>query len=78
MTSQKQEPFAAAVTRQMHGSEVAPRSIVLFFALLAAFIAVLILREHRPAIAGSNSPAAAAATIPAALAAQVWSLPPAF
>jgi hypothetical protein len=39
----------------MRESEVEPRSIVLFVALLSAFVAILILRAHR-AVPGDSTP----------------------
>jgi hypothetical protein len=54
----------------MRDDEVEPRSILLFFALLSAFIAILTLRAHLLAAADSGASAASAATAPTALAAK--------
>lgn len=62
----------------MRDSEVEPRSILLFFVLLSAFIAILTLRAHLLAAAGSGASAASAATAPTALAAKASSLRPNF
>jgi hypothetical protein len=50
--------------------EVEPGSIVLFFMLLSAFIAVLILRAHLLVPVDSNAAVAASAAPPVALAAK--------
>jgi len=68
----------AVVTQQIRESEVEPRSILLFFALLSAFIAILTLRAHLLAPAGSDASAASTATAPTALAAKFSSLRPGF
>jgi hypothetical protein len=68
----------AAVAPETHGSEVELRSILLFFALLSAFIAILTLRAHRLTAAGSGASGASRATVPTALAARISSPRPDF
>jgi len=63
---------------QSRDSEVEPRSILLLFALLSAFIAILTLRAHLLAAAGSEASVASAVTAPTALAAKASSLRPNF
>jgi hypothetical protein len=62
----------------MRESEIETRSIVLFFALLSAFIALLILRAHRLTAAGSGASVGSAATASSTLAARISSLSPGF
>jgi hypothetical protein len=54
------------------------RSILLFFALLSAFIAILTLRAYRLTAAGSGASGASRATVPTALAARISSPRPDF
>jgi hypothetical protein len=58
----------------MREHQVEPRSIVLFFALLSAFIATLTLRAHLLAPANSSAVAAAQAAPQTSVAAKVSSL----
>jgi hypothetical protein len=64
--------------RRKHADEVAPGSIVLFFLLLSAFIAILTLRAHLLAPVASNAAVAAASAPPIALAAKPSSRRPNF
>jgi hypothetical protein len=70
----RQESTIAAVAHQIRKHEVEPRSVVLFFALLSAFIATLTLRAHLLAPANSSAVAAAQATPQTSLTAKVSSL----
>jgi hypothetical protein len=64
----------AVVAHRMREHQVEPRSIVLFFALLSAFIAILTLRAHLLAPANSSAVAAAQAAPQTSLTAKVSSL----
>jgi hypothetical protein len=74
----RHESSIAVVAQRVSNNEVEPRSILLFFALLSAFIAILTLRAHLLVPAGSGTSATSAATAPTALAAKFSSLRPAF
>jgi hypothetical protein len=62
----------------MRENEIEPRSIVIFFLLLSAFIAILTLRAHLLAPADSGPAVTSTSAPPTALAAKSWSLRPGF
>jgi hypothetical protein len=64
----------AAVAQRMRESEVEHGSIVLFLALLSAFVAILILRAHRAVPVDSTPMVSATAGLASAFAAKTSSL----
>jgi hypothetical protein len=73
MRSARQQSVIDAA-HQMREHRVEPRSIVLFFALLSAFVAILTLRAHLRASANSSAVATAQAPPQTSLTAKVSSL----
>jgi hypothetical protein len=74
----KDQSAMAVAAPRMREDQIELRSIVLFFALLSAFIAILILRAQLLAPPGSSTVAATSAAPPTALAAKTLSLRPDF
>jgi hypothetical protein len=78
--SRYQSPIAppTAAAQQIRETKVEPHSIVLFFLLLSAFIAILTLRAHLLAPIDSSAMVAASKAPPIALAAKRSSRRPNF
>jgi hypothetical protein len=66
------------VAQRMHGEEIEPGSILLFFLLLMAFIAILALRAHLLVPVGTRAAMAAPSAPAATLIAKALSLRPGF
>jgi hypothetical protein len=68
----------AVAAQRMRGTDLQLRSVVLFFALLSAFIALLVLRTRILVAPDSNTVAAPSAAHPSTFAAKTVSVRPDF